>query len=607
MDELDVAARNAAESGERLAALRAELARRGLNGFFIPRADEYQGEYVPPHAQRLAWLTGFTGSAGAAVVLDDRAAIFVDGRYTLQVRQEVDDSLFTPLHLIEHPPTRFLAETVTSGQRIGYDPWLHTIDGVERLRLACSRVGAHLIACDDNPLDAAWPDQPPPPTAPILPHDIRFAGRSSLDKRTEIAGLLAEDKLDAVVLSAPDSVAWLLNVRGGDVAYSPLPLSFAILHRDGSVQWFVDRRKIGADLPAHLTDQISLAEPQDFGAALDGLGVAKKSVQLDFAQAPAWVFDRLQRAGADISRGADPCALPKARKNRIELDGMRACHRRDGVALTRFLAWLSETAPQGGLSEIAASDKLESLRRENDLFRDLSFPTIAGSGPHGAIVHYRAVPKSNRDLRPGELFLLDSGAQYLDGTTDVTRTMAIGPAGDDEKRHFTLVLKGHIALATARFPAGTTGSQLDTLARRPLWDEGLDYDHGTGHGVGSYLGVHEGPQRISKVGNTVALAPGMVLSNEPGYYRTDHYGIRIENLLAVIEIEATSPQQGARRFLGFETLTLAPIDLYLIDRAMLTPAEQAWLNAYHRDVRASLTPLLDAQTAAWLEQATQPI
>jgi Xaa-Pro aminopeptidase len=587
----------------RLAALRSELAARGLDGFIVPRADEYQGEYVAPYAQRLGWLTGFTGSAGVAVVLKERAAVFVDGRYTLQVRAEVDTALFEPVHLADTPPTRWLGDALTAGARLGFDPWLHTSQQVETLEAACDRIGAELVPCLDNPVDAVWPDRPAPPLTPVVPHGVTFAGCASADKRAELARALQAERLDAAVLSAPDSVAWLLNIRGGDVEYVPLPLAFAILHADGTVQLFLDARKPAPGLADHLGAGVRVLPPAALAGALDAL--SGKRVRLDSATAPFWIAGRLQAARAVVDEGADPCALPKACKNAVELAGARAAHRRDGAALTRFLAWLAATAPAGGLSEMAAADRLESFRTEGEHFRGLSFPTISGAGANGAIVHYRSTAATDRRLEPGQLYLVDSGAQYLDGTTDVTRTVAIGPAGAEERRRFTLVLKGHIALAAARFPAGTTGSQLDTLARRALWAEGLDYDHGTGHGVGSYLSVHEGPQRIAKAGNTVALKPGMVLSDEPGYYKAGAYGIRIENLLAVTE--ASAPEGAERPLLGFEVLTLAPIDRALVATEILTADERAWLDAYHARVGADIAPLVDAATREWLEAATRPL
>jgi len=606
----DMTAAQAAGDGEpppamRLAALRAECARRGLAGFIVPRADEHQGEYVPGRAQRLAWLTGFTGSAGLAVVLPEAAAIFIDGRYTLQVGDEVDTRAFTPLHLTDDPPAKWVGARLEPGQRLGYDPWLHTVESVERFETACKSAGGVLVACPDNPLDAVWERRPPAPIAPVVPHELRFAGTSSADKRQALAEALAEDRIGAAVLTAPDSIAWMLNIRGGDVAHTPLALSFAVLHGDGAVELFIDRHKLVPGMAGHLGNQVSVAAPDRFGAALDRLGRDHARVLADPATAAAWVFDRLDAAGAEVVRGADPCALPKACKNPVELDGARAAHLRDGVAMTRFLAWLAGAAGAGGLTEIDAAQRLAAFRRDGELFRDLSFPTISGAGPNGAIVHYHATADSNRRLEPGSLYLVDSGAQYLDGTTDVTRTVAIGAAEAEMRDRFTRVLKGHIAIATARFPVGTSGAQLDSLARQALWQVGLDYDHGTGHGVGSYLGVHEGPQRISKPAAGVALKPGMIVSNEPGYYKTGAYGIRIENLVAVIEL--MRPPGAERDLLGFETLTLAPIDRTLVDPALLTADETVWLDAYHARVRERLTPYLDADTAGWLQQATTPL
>jgi Xaa-Pro aminopeptidase len=587
-----------ADHGARLALLRAELERRELDGFLVPHADEHQGEYLPPRSHRLAWITGFTGSAGLAVVLSDRAVIFVDGRYTLQVRDQVDQALFEPRHLIDQPPQAWLA-----------DPWLHTRDQVASLEKAAAKAGAQLVPCPDNPLDHVWADQPPPPIAPIEPHGDDFAGRNSAEKRLELGQVLTGKGAQSAVLTMPDSIAWLLNLRGADVSHTPLPLSFALLATDGTVDWFVDRRKLAPGLEAHLGNGVALHPPEALGETLDGLGTAAGSVLVDPATAAAWIFQRLEASGARVIEGADPCQLPKAKKNSVELDGIRAAHRRDGAALTRFLAWLDQTATpragEDGVSEFEAQDKLAWFRRQDPAFRDLSFDTIAGSGPNGAIVHYRVTEASNRRLGRGELFLVDSGAQYPDGTTDVTRTVAIDRPNQEMRERFTLVLKGHIALAIQRFPRGTTGSQLDTLARAALWQAGLDFDHGTGHGVGHYLGVHEGPQRISKAPNKVPLEPGMVISNEPGYYKTGAYGIRIENLVTVVESEKCDGEE--RDMLCFETLTLAPIDLNLIELSLLPPLETAWLDGYHVRVRETLGPLVDAETAAWLEQATRAV
>jgi Xaa-Pro aminopeptidase len=587
---------------ERVGRLRSELASRGLDGFIVPRADEHQGEYVPPRGQRLAWLTGFTGSAGLAIVLRDRAALFIDGRYTLQAAAQVDTGVFEIHHLIEEPPARWVATALKTGAVLAYDPWLHTPHEVERFRAGAEKAGAMLRAITDNPLDRVWAGRPAAPIAPVVPHPEQFAGESAQSKRSRLGRALREEGVAAVVLTMPESIAWLLNIRGGDVPHTPLPLSFAILKQDGSVALFIDRRKLAPGLERHLGNGVTIAPPERLGQELDELAEVGR-VQVDPASAAAWVFDRLEAAGADIHRAADPCLLPKACKNGIELDGTREAHRRDGAALTRFLAWLAREAGKGGLSEIAASDRLEAFRRENEHFRDLSFPTISGAGSNGAVVHYRAMPETEKCLEPGTLYLLDSGAQYLDGTTDVTRTIAIGEPTQEMRDRFTRVLKGHIALASARFPRGTTGTQLDAFARHALWQKGLDYDHGTGHGVGSYLGVHEGPQRISKAANTQALLPGMIVSNEPGYYKTGAYGIRIENLVLV------QPSEGAaeRDMLGFETLTLAPIDRNLIEPALLDDDEIAWLDAYHTRVREVLTPCVDPETARWVAAATQPI
>ncbi len=589
----------------RVQRLRDELSRRGLAGFIVPRADEHQGEYVPARARRLAWLTGFSGSAGLAVILADEAAIFVDGRYTLQVRSEVPAALFEYRHLTEQPAGEWIAAHLGRGGTLGYDPWLHTVGEVERYAAAAAKAGGSLVAVADNPIDVIWHDQPPPPLAPVLPHELRFAGKPAAEKRHEIAAALAANGVNAAVLTAPDSIAWLLNVRGGDVPRTPLPLCFAVLNDDASVELFIDRRKLVSGIESHLGNEVAVQPPEQFGPTLDRLGKAGKCVQVDPGSAAAWILARLGAAGAAVERAPDPCQLPKARKNPIELDGTRAAHRRDGAALTRFLAWIAQEAPSGELGEIAASDRLEAIRREGENFRDLSFDTISGAGANGAIVHYHASPQSEKRLAPGMLYLLDSGAQYLDGTTDVTRTIAIGAPSDEARDRFTRVLKGHIALATCRFPAGTTGSQLDVLARHALWQAGLDFDHGTGHGVGSYLNVHEGPQRISKLPNTQPLLPGMIVSNEPGYYKTGAYGIRIENLVVVTPCAAMP--EAEREMLCFETLTLAPIDRHLVAPALLTAEEIAWLDAYHARVRETLTPLLDAATAGWLAAATRPI
>jgi Xaa-Pro aminopeptidase len=597
------------DAAGRLAALRAELARRGLGGFLIPRADEHQGEYVARRADRLAWLTGFTGSAGLAVVLADTAAVFVDGRYVLQVRNQTDGTLYEPQHLIEAPPQDWIAAKLPAGARLGFDPWLHTDGQAAALKKAAEKAGGELAACDDNPLDAVWADQPPPPIAPVVPHPLELAGESAADKRKALAEALRAKGVDAVVLSLPDSIAWLLNVRGADVPHVPLALSFAILHGDGRVDWFIDQRKFTSGLTAHLGDRVAAQPPEALGPALDQLGGEKCAVQADPATAAAWIFERLERAGAEVIKASDPCQLPKAKKNPVELDGARQAHRRDGAALTRFLAWLSrkvgEAGDNIGISEIEAADRLAGFRADSGELRDLSFDTISGSGPNGAIMHYRVDEKSNRRLGRGELYLVDSGGQYADGTTDVTRTLAIGTPTAEMRERNTRVLKGHIAIARARFPRGTAGSQIDSLARLALWQVGLDFDHGTGHGVGSFLGVHEGPQRIAKAGSGAALEPGMIVSNEPGYYKEGAYGIRIENLVTVVESDKQPGEE--KDMLAFETLTLAPFDRALIDAALLSEEEAAWVDAYHARVRETLGPLVDEETAAWLAEVTKPL
>lgn len=584
----------------RLTALRAELTARGVCGLFIPHADEYQNEYLPENAERLAWVTGFTGSAGAAVILRNRAAIFVDGRYTLQAAEQVPDA-FEQRHLIESPPESWLTDTLQAGDKLGYDPRLSTPKGVRALEKACKQVGAALVPLASNPIDALWTDRPPRPASPARPHPVAFAGEDSAAKRHRLAEALRKDRLDAAIITACDSIAWLLNIRGADVAFNPLCLSFAALYADGSVDWFVHADKVRPELLPHLGPEVRIHPEESVAAALDALGATGRKVRVDPTTTAAWFFDRLSAAGAEIDEGDDPCRLPRARKNPVELDGARAAHRRDGAALVRFLAWVDARCADGGTDELAASDHLESLRREAGAV-DLSFASISGSGANGAIVHYRSSPETNRPLEQGNLYLIDSGGQYPDGTTDVTRTVAVGTPTDEHRDRFTRVLKGHIALSMARFPKGTTGTQLDALARLPLWEVGLDYDHGTGHGVGSYLCVHEGPHRIAKVANAAGLEPGMIVSNEPGYYKAGAYGIRIENLIAVRPLEL-----GDRPMFGFETLTRAPIDTRLVDVSLLTGAERAWLNEYHRQVREDLSPLLDEATRGWLEQATAAV
>ena len=588
---------------DRLSMLRDELEERGLDGFVIPRTDEHQGEYVPEHAERLRWLTGFSGSAGVVVVLAEKAAIFVDGRYTLQVLDQVHVDLVEPIGIAELSPAKWIEENLPAGAKLGYDPWLLTDAAVTNYGKSVADAGGSLIAVAENPVDKVWPTQPATPVAPVVPHELGYAGQSAAEKRSIIASSLVEDGIDAAVLTLPDSIAWLLNIRGGDVAHTPLPLSFAIVSKSGDVDLFVDQRKLIPETIEHLGNGVSVHSIEEFLAGLEALANSNAVVKADPGSAAAVVFEKLE--GASIIRGVDPCVLPKACKNSTEIDGTRAAHKRDGRALMQFLAWFSCEAPKGEVTELAAANRLAAFRFNNELIRDLSFGTISGAGPNGAIVHYSVNEQTNRVIEQGQLFLLDSGAQYLDGTTDVTRTIAVGAPSEEMRDRFTRVLKGHIALAMARFPEGTTGAQLDTLARMPLWQAGLDFDHGTGHGVGSYLGVHEGPHGISKRSTTVALRPGMIVSNEPGYYKTDAFGIRIENLVTVVCCEKIDGAE--RATLALETLTLAPIDLNLVEPSLLAADEVDWLNAYHARVREAHIDEVDKETAIWLEHATRPL
>jgi Xaa-Pro aminopeptidase len=591
-----------AESAARVAALRANLKKRGLDGFIVPRADRHQNEYVPASEERLAWLTGFTGSAGSAIVLADRAALFVDGRYTVQAAEQVDTSLFEIVHLVETPPDKWLEANLNSGATVGYDPWLHTTEATEKLAKACAAAGATLVPVESNPIDELWTGRPAPPMGRVVTHDLRYAGESSSDKLKRIRAELAKLRADALLISDPQNVAWTFNIRGSDVAHTPLPLSFALVPKDERPALYIDGRKLGNDVRHTLEDIADVRAPDDLARDLSRL--KGRTVRLDQASAADALTRLITDAGGKAARGADPITAMKAIKNKAEIAGSRAAHRRDGAAMVRFLAWFDREAPKGKLTEIDAVAALESFRRDTGALKDISFPTISGSGPNGAIVHYRVTRSSNRRIRKNELFLVDSGAQYEDGTTDITRTVVTGKPSAEMRDRFTRVLKGHIAIATAIFPENTTGAQLDPLARIALWQAGLDFDHGTGHGVGSYLSVHEGPARISKLG-TEALRRGMILSNEPGYYKTAAYGIRIENLVLVIAEPA--PKGAEKPLNAFETLTLAPIDRRLIDVKMLTPKERTWLNGYHKRVRDVIGPLVDTKTQKWLRQATRPL
>jgi Xaa-Pro aminopeptidase len=587
---------------ERLRRLRAELSARRLDGLIVPLTDEHRNEYVPASAQRLAWLTGFTGSAGVLIVLAARAAVFVDGRYTVQAEAQLDPQLFERHHLVEEPPAKWLGGQLSAGRRVGYDPALHVKAEVERYRAACVKAGAGLVALDDNPVDAVWTTRPAPPIAPIRELDERYAGESAEAKRQRMSQKVAEAGAEVAAITAPDSIAWLLNARGGDVPFNPLFLSFALLHADGAVELFVDPRKLKPG--QNLGNGVSIQPIESFGGALEQLGLGRRAVLVDPKITSVQVMQRLEAAGGRVIEGEEPCVLAKACKNPVELRGARDAQRRDGAAVCRFLCWLEGEVATHAITEREAAARLADERARDPLYRGPSFDTISAAGPNAAQPHYRLTDASNRLLGREPIYLVDSGAQYLDATTDITRTVAVGAPIAEMRRQFTLVLKGHIAIARALFPVGTTGAQLDSFARQHLWQAGLDFDHGTGHGIGSYLCVHEGPQRIAKTG-TVALKPGMIISNEPGYYRSGAYGIRIENLV-VVEPRAT-PEGGERDLLGFETITRAPIDRRLIEPELLDDGERAWLDDYHARVRADLIELVGPEAADWLIRATAPL
>ena len=588
---------------DRLTALRAQLIRQSLDGFVIPLTDEHMSEYVGAYAQRLQWLTGFQGSAGSAVVLADKAAIFTDGRYTLQVRSQVDGADWSYEAVPATSPAAWLKANAPAGARLGYDPWLHGRDWVAKAREAMVARGSELVAVAANPVDAVWTDRPAPSVAVVNIQPEALAGRSSADKRQTIADWLEAQGADAAVLAALDSVAWTFNVRGTDVDHTPVALAYAMVHADGTADLFVAGEKVTPELSAHLGNGVRLHERSAFEGAL--AAYAGKTVAVDPERSVAAIFEALEKAGAKVIAVRDPTVLPRAIKNDAEQAGQRAAQARDAVAMVRFLHWVDGEAPGGALDELTASDKLEALRREGGLLKDLSFDSISGAGPNGAIVHYRSSPETNRKLEHGSLYLIDSGGQYADGTTDITRTVAVGAPTDEMRDRFTRVLQGHIAIAYARFPKGTRGGQLDSFARRPLWEAGLDYAHGTGHGVGSFLSVHEGPQRIAAMGAGQSgvdepLQPGMILSNEPGYYKEGAYGIRIENLVLVIEVAVAGAE---KELLGFETLTFAPIDRRLIAVEMLSVAEREWVDGYHAEVLAKVGPGLGATEQAWLAEA----
>ena len=595
----------------RLKALRKELKRTGLDGFVIPISDEHMSEYVGAYAQRLAWLTGYGGSAGTAVVLADAtaepaAAMFVDGRYTLQVRDQVDGRFYAYESIPETSVAKWLGKHAPQGARIGFDPWLHGKKWVAAATQELEKRGAQLVPAQANPVDSIWADQPAPSALPAMVHDEKFAGEPGSAKQEQVVRWLKEEQLDAVVISALDSIAWLFNIRGKDIERTPVALANAIVRSDGAAELFIADQKVTAELRAHLGDTVSIRPGPDFADALGKM--AGKRVAADPDTCVHAIFEQLENGDAQIVERTDPCVLPKATKNSIEQQGHRAAQARDGAAVSRFLQWLDAQGQAGKITELAAAEKLHGLRAQTGTLRDLSFDTISGSGPNGAIVHYRVSEETNRTLEPSSVYLVDSGGQYPDGTTDITRTVWIGPGEPpaEVKDRFTRVLKGHIALAQAVFPKGTKGSQLDVLARQHLWQGGVDYAHGTGHGVGSFLSVHEGPQRIGKAGGPAEqeLLPGMILSDEPGYYKTGEYGIRIENLLLVELREIPGAQDS---FMGFEMLTYVPLDRQLVDQAQLTSQEIVWWNAYHAKVLELIAPQLEGGALRWLEEQCTPI
>jgi Xaa-Pro aminopeptidase len=583
----------------RVLQLRQILKKQKLTGFIIPRQDEFQGEYVAAYAERLKWLTGFAGSWGLAILTQSKGAIFVDGRYTIQVRAQVDAKLFIPHHLIDEPPASWISQNLKKGDVLGFDPWLMTVDQAERFAAACTKAGARLQPITKNPIDLIWEDQPPKPQAKLSVQPLQFAGQSVADKLAMMSKLLSKAGADATVLTQPDSVAWAFNIRGRDVPYTPVVLAYAIVKRKGKAELFIDKAKLPEDVAAHLKKSVVIKKPADLEASLKTL--AKSVVQIDNIWAPAKIKSALGKA--KIINATDLCILPKARKNATEQEGARAANRRDGVAMSRFLCWLEAAAPNGGLTEWSVAEKLEQFRKDTGMLLDLSFDTIAGAGPNAAIPHYHVNPDDCLPLKINEIFLIDSGGQYQDGTTDITRTVIVGEPTEEMKDRFTRVLKGMIDVSRVRFPKGTCGSQIDALARQSLWAAGLDYDHGTGHGVGSYLSVHESPARINKSDRT-PLEPGMILSNEPGFYKQNDFGIRIENLLLIHEAKDVAGCE--RSMMGFETLTLCPIERRLVDTKLLTRDELHWLDSYHARVFKEIGDHLSGDELTWLRKACAP-
>ena len=591
-------------TADRIKQLRTELKKKKLNGFIISRGDAHLNEYVSDHDERLLWLTGFSGSAGTAIILENKAAIFIDGRYELQVVSEVDENIITPIPLIKQKPKDWLKQHAKKDMRIGSDPTLMSVATFETLTETLEGKAAKLISCPTNPIDTIWDNQPPLPEQPVVAHPKKYAGQDASDKIKLIQDILKEQSVDAFVATAPEDTCWLLNIRGQDVPHTPIMLAHAIIHARAKPELFLASSRLNNRAKEQLSGLVRLQTPDNFSQSLKTLGSQFKKVLIDPARTNAAIYQTLRASRAEIKRGSSPVALPKAKKNKAEIEGTRAAHQRDGSAMVKFLYQVQDATENTTVTEIDAAMALEQCRFDTGALKDISFETISGAGPNGAIVHYRVSEKTNRPLKKGELYLIDSGAQYKDGTTDITRTIAIGEPKPMMIRHYTLVLKAHIRLATACFPKGTRGADLDPLARAPLWQAGLDYNHGTGHGVGSFLSVHEGPQGISRRA-MVPLEPGMILSNEPGYYRTGAYGIRLENLILVTEL--TDISGGELPMMSFETLTLAPFDRSLIDPALLSKSEIKWLNTYHKTVYKTLSKLIKGPEKTWLKAQTAPI